>query len=220
MAISRQVWMIAGSTGRVQSKRFRTVRVVVSSLSTVARSMGRSPLHRSQVRTGLAVDTAQGVWQHSTRNRQRAQPTGGTAMEIGPLTIESHPTPEDTTFLDDRLYEYNAAQTGVDNGQWLAIFVRDDQQRICAGIKRWTWCGSCYISALWVDERLRGHGVGTQLLQAAEQEAQVRGCQYVILDCYNFQAPGFYQKHGYEVFAVLKDHPRNHRNYYLRKRLP
>ena len=62
--------------------------------------------------------------------------------------------------------------------------------------------------------------MGTQLLQAAEQEAQVRGCQYVILDSYNFQAPGFYQKHGYEVFVVLKDHPRNHRNYYLRKRLP
>ena len=81
-------------------------------------------------------------------------------MEIGPLTVESHPTPEDVKFLDDRLYEYNAAQTGVDDGQWLAIFVRDDQQRICAGIKGWAWCGSCYISALWVDERLRGHGGG------------------------------------------------------------
>jgi hypothetical protein len=40
----------------------------------------------------------------------------------------------------------------------------------------------------------------------------------MILDSYNFQAPGFYQKRGCEVFAVLEDHPRNHRNYYLRKR--
>src|SRR5262245_66130 len=46
MAISRQVWMIVGSTERVKSRRFRTVRVVVSSLSTVARSMERSPLPR------------------------------------------------------------------------------------------------------------------------------------------------------------------------------
>ena len=30
-------------------------------------------------------------------------------MEIGPLTVESHPTPEDVSCLDDRLYEYNAA---------------------------------------------------------------------------------------------------------------
>jgi len=56
-------------------------------------------------------------------------------MEIGPLTVESHPKHEDVQFLDDRLYEYNAAQTGVNDGQWLAIFVRDDQQRICARIK-------------------------------------------------------------------------------------
>src|SRR5262245_39705443 len=109
MAISRHVWMISGATARVKSRRFRTVLVVVSSLSTVARSMGRSPLHHFQARTRLAVDTAQGVWQHGTRPRKGAQPRGGTAMDIGPLTVESHPTPEDVKLLDDRLYEYNAA---------------------------------------------------------------------------------------------------------------
>lgn len=83
-------------------------------------------------------------------------------MEIGPLTVETQPRHEDVQCLDECLYAYNAQQTGVDDGQWLAIFVRDDQQRLCAGIKAWTWCGSCYISALWVDERLRGQGVGTQ----------------------------------------------------------
>src|SRR5690348_1000317 len=107
MAISRQVWMISGATERVRSRRFRTVRVVVSSLSTVARSIGTSPLHRSQASAGLIVDTAQEVWQHSTRNRERAQSRGGTVMEIGPLTVESHPTPQDVKFLDARLYEYN-----------------------------------------------------------------------------------------------------------------
>ena len=138
-------------------------------------------------------------------------------MQISQVEVEAHPTPADVQFLDDRLYEYNAAQIGVGDGQWLAIFIRDAQQTICAGIKGWTWCGSCYISALWVDERLRGHGVGTQLLQAAEQEARARGCQHMILSSYSFQAPGFYQKHGYEVFAILEDHPRHHRHYYLHK---
>jgi hypothetical protein len=59
-------------------------------------------------------------------------------MDIGPLTVESHPKQEDVQCLDDRLYEYNASQTGVDDGQWLAIFVRDAQQTMCAGIKGWT----------------------------------------------------------------------------------
>jgi hypothetical protein len=38
-------------------------------------------------------------------------------MDIGPLTIETYPTPADVQCLADRLYEYNASQTGVDDGQ-------------------------------------------------------------------------------------------------------
>ena len=45
----------------------------------------------------------------------------------------------------------------------------------------------------------------------------LRGCQQMILTSYSFQAPGFYQQLGYEVFAVLDEHPRSHRDYYLRK---
>jgi ribosomal protein S18 acetylase RimI-like enzyme len=70
-----------------------------------------------------------------------------------------------------------------------------------------------------VHQDLRGQGVGTKLLRAAEQEAIKRGCQHIVLESFSFQAPGFYQKLGFEVFAVLEDHPRGHRNYYLRKRL-
>jgi len=140
-------------------------------------------------------------------------------MDTNRLIIETEPAPEDVRFLSDRLYEYNVEQTGVNDGQWLAIFVRDDQGMIRAGIQGWTWCGTSYISSLWGHKELRGEGVGTQLLRAAEQEARARGSQQIVLDSYNFQAPGFYQKLGYEVFAVLEDHPRHHRNYYLRKRL-
>ena len=34
-------------------------------------------------------------------------------MDIGPLTVETHPTPADVQFLEDRLHEYNEAQTGI-----------------------------------------------------------------------------------------------------------
>src|SRR3989475_12209798 len=88
MASSRHVWMISGSTGRVRSRRFRTVRVVVSSLSTVARSMGRSPLHRFQARTRLAVDIAQGVWQHRTCNSEGGQSQGGASPSSPYLFVE------------------------------------------------------------------------------------------------------------------------------------
>ena len=133
------------------------------------------------------------------------------------FVVETAPSLEDIRFLEDRLYEYNVARTGVDDGQWLAMFVRDDEQTIQAGLEGWTWCGSCYIRPVWVQEDRRGQGLGRQLLQAAEQEALARGCQQIVLSSFSFQAPGFYQKLGYEVFAVLDEHPRSHQHYYLRK---
>ena len=139
-------------------------------------------------------------------------------MDIGPLTVESHPKQEDVACLDDRLYEYNDAQTGITDGQLLALFMRDAQHTRQAGLAGWTWGGCCYIRSLWVHADCRGQGYGTHLMQAAEQEAATRGCHQVLLDTHSFQAPALYQKLGYEVFAVLDDYPRHHRNYYLRKR--
>lgn len=138
-------------------------------------------------------------------------------MDTTHLSIENNPTFEDVRFLEDRLYDYGVEQTGVDDGQWLAIFLRDAHQTIQAGLKGWTWCGSCYIQTVWVHKDLRGQRVGTKLLQAAEQEAQRRGCDHMVLGSSSFQAPGFYQKLGYEVFAVLDEHPRSHREYFLHK---
>ena len=136
-------------------------------------------------------------------------------MDTHHLSVETDPTDEDVRFLEARLYAYNATQTGVDDGQWLAIFLRDDQQTIHAGLKGWTWCGSCYIQSVWVCQDVRGKGVGTQLLHTAEQEARTRGCDHMVLSSFNFQAPDFYQKLGYEVFAVLDEHPRSHGAYFL-----
>ena len=140
-------------------------------------------------------------------------------MDLDNLVIETDPSLEDVRFLDDRLYDYNTEQTGVKDGNGLAIFIRDEQQTIQAGIEGWTWNGDCYIRSLWVHRALRGKGVGTTLLQSAEREAMDRGCEKIVLVTISFQAPGFYQKLGYEIFAELDDFPRHHKSYYLRKRL-
>jgi GNAT superfamily N-acetyltransferase len=82
-------------------------------------------------------------------------------MDIGHLTVETEPAFVDVQFLEDRLYEYNTQQTGVDDGQWLALFLRDDHGTIQAGLKGWTWCGSCYIQTVWVHPDLRGQDIGS-----------------------------------------------------------
>jgi N-acetylglutamate synthase-like GNAT family acetyltransferase len=133
--------------------------------------------------------------------------------------MEISPTLEDMQFLEDRLYDYNVEQTGLDDGQEYAFFVRDDDQEIRAGVAGWMWGGSCYVRSLWVHKDLRGQSLGTKLLQSVEHEALARGCQQIVLASFSFQAPEFYHKLGFETFAVLEDHPRGYQHHYLRKRL-
>jgi hypothetical protein len=76
------------------------------------------------------------------------------------LKLETEPAPEDVRYLAARLYDYNVEHTGRDDGQWLAIFSRDERDRIVAGLHGWTWAGWLKINYLWVsaDERRRGEG--------------------------------------------------------------
>ena len=52
----------------------------------------------------------------------------------------------------------------------LAIFVRD-AGAIVAGISGWTWGDCCELQSLWVQPSLRGRGLATRLIAAAETEA-------------------------------------------------
>ena len=118
------------------------------------------------------------------------------------------PTADEVQYLEDRIYEFNSAKTRITDGEWLALFIRDE-----------TWGGCLEIRQLWVEESRRSQGLGTRLLEAAEREGRMRGCEQIVLMTFSFQAPAFYAKRGFEVVATLDDHPRGHRNLLLRKRL-
>jgi GNAT superfamily N-acetyltransferase len=128
------------------------------------------------------------------------------------------PTPEELQFLEDRIYEFNSTQTGQDDGELFAFFVRNDQQEIVAGISGWTWAHACEIRTLWIHPTWRGQGHGRRLLESAEQDARKRGCEVILIISYNFQAPAFYQKCGYKLAWQLNDFPPGHQNCYLVKR--
>lgn len=135
------------------------------------------------------------------------------------MTTTDDPPPSDREFLDERIYEYNVAATGITDGRLLSLSVRDEQDTLIAGLYGWTWGACLFIEFLWVDEAWRGTGYGTQLLQAAEAEGIARGCTLVALGTHDFQAPEFYRKHGYEIYGEIRDYPRGFAQYHLKKRL-
>jgi GNAT superfamily N-acetyltransferase len=103
---------------------------------------------------------------------------------------------------------------------YIALFVRDEEGRIVGGVNgnygtfRWL-----YVNALWVEESLRGRGFGTQLMNRIEAEAIKHGCKNAFLNTMSFQAPEFYKKLGYTVFAELEDFPAEHSRIFFRKKL-
>ena len=140
-------------------------------------------------------------------------------MPASEFVIETDPTPEQVQYLEDRLYEFNSSVTRITDGEGLAIFVRDDEEHIVAGICGNTWGGCCEIRQFWVEESQRRRGLGTKLLGAAEHEARRRGCTQIYLATFTFQAPAFYMKHGFKTLATIDDYPRGHQNLLLRKGL-
>jgi GNAT superfamily N-acetyltransferase len=75
------------------------------------------------------------------------------------------------------------------------------------------------IQMLFVPAAMRGRGIGSALMAAAEQEARSRDCLGIQLDALSFQAPSFYQKLGFSVFGTLQDCPPGHHRVFFQKRL-
>jgi ribosomal protein S18 acetylase RimI-like enzyme len=117
------------------------------------------------------------------------------------------------------IHNYNIEQAGDDKGKQLCFVLRAPDQEIVGGVigaTHWDWL---HIDLMWVKEELRGRGHGHRLLVAAEEEARQRGAKNAYLDTFSFQAPGFYKRHGYEVFGELQHFPTGHQRYYLTKQL-
>jgi hypothetical protein len=61
--------------------------------------------------------------------------------------------------------------------------------------------------------------LGKEVLKIAETEAVKRGCIYVHLNTFDFQAPEFYKKNGYKIKYQWKDLPKDHIRYEMFKKL-
>jgi len=135
------------------------------------------------------------------------------------ITLHNKPNPDDERFVWDSLMDFNRVHAGDDQFQKLAIFLRDNQNKIVGGLLGATACGWLHIAILWVSEELRGKGYGRDILASAEKEALQRGCHSVFLDTMSWQAPEFYEKHGYTRWGELSDFPIGFQRYYYKKSL-
>ena len=93
-----------------------------------------------------------------------------------------------------------AATVGITPQLELTVSVRD-AAGLVGGASGWTWGTCAGIGMVWVREDVRRDGLGGRLMAAFEDAARGRGCTQVLVSSFTFQAPGFYERHGYIEFA-------------------
>ena len=121
--------------------------------------------------------------------------------------------------IGDLIRSYNRSKRETTECEPLNLYVEDEHGQLLAGLVAETFGNWLEIEYLFVKEGLRGQGIGSQLLQQAESEAKKRNCRLAFVNTYQFQAPAFYQKHGYQEVFTMKDYPYTGQRHYYQKEL-
>lgn len=134
------------------------------------------------------------------------------------VVVDYAPTEADNAVVREGIVAFNESILG-ERDKAFSIFLKDNLGKVLGGIEAFLGSESIYIDTLWVEEKLQKQGYGKKLLAAAESEAIKNGCIFSLVDTWDFQAEGFYIKHGYEVIGEMKKYWLGHSKIFLRKSL-
>src|ERR1041385_6310071 len=128
------------------------------------------------------------------------------------LTLTDAPDPTAAAAIEAGLGQFNEEKAGYKDWRPLAVLVSDaDTNEVIAGLLGRTSLGLLFIDIFFLPESLRGKGLGSEIMRQAEEEAGRRGCSACVLYTISFQAPAFYERHGYRVFGRIGCQPPRNR---------
>jgi GNAT superfamily N-acetyltransferase len=136
------------------------------------------------------------------------------------VTFTDAPAPRVVAAIGGGLKRFNEQQAGIADSRPLAVVVSDPKtNEVLGGLTGRTSLGLVFIELFFLPEDLRGGGLGSRILRLAEDEGRRRGCRAVVLYTISFQAPGFYERHGYHAFGQIPCDPPGTRRIFFTKDL-
>jgi len=119
-----------------------------------------------------------------------------------------------------KLRRYNYGFVGeYPKQEYIRIDARDDSGRLLGGLRGFVFLYWLDVEVLFVEEDVRGAGLGSRLLAEAEQQAITLGAKNAKLSTFEWQARGFYLKQGYEEHARIDDYAPGFYLAYMKKAL-
>ena len=133
-------------------------------------------------------------------------------------------TDKDEENIEEKLLNFLVAENdksaGVARIERTYISIKDPaSMEIIGGLWAETLFDWMYIEIVHVPSHLRRQGLGSKLLQQAEDIAIAKGCAGIWLETFEFQGPDFYIKNGYELFATQDNYPRGSKRRFFQKRI-
>ena len=109
--------------------------------------------------------------------------------------------------LGRRLRHFNYGFVGeYPEQQYIRLNAKDADGRLLGGLRGFVFLYWLTIDVLFVEADVRGSGLGSHLLAEAERRAIGLGAKSAKLETFEWQAPKFYLKHGYEEYARVDDY--------------
>ena len=119
--------------------------------------------------------------------------------------------------IDNEFNEF-AIKNGVTCNYKSFTFVAKEDDKVIGLLTGHTYYEEVHISELIIFEEYRNKRIGTKLVEAVETYYKDKGFHNMNLTTYNFQAPGFYKKCGFEVEFIRENKENSKLNkYYLVK---
>jgi len=121
------------------------------------------------------------------------------------------------TFIEAEQVKYEE-QNGISCNYTPFCFVAKNDDTIVGAISGATFFAEIYIDELVVKEAYRGKGIGTELIDTVLEYYKDYGFNNINCCTNEFQAPGFYEKCGFELEFVRKNkaNPKLSKYFYIK----
>jgi GNAT superfamily N-acetyltransferase len=105
----------------------------------------------------------------------------------------------------------------LNDARTVAYCLKDDTETIIGGLWAQLLFDWVYLDLLFVPHEQQRNGIGRELMDRLAQFAEENDATGIWLETFAFQARGFYEKCGYEVFATLKGRDPGTDQYLMRR---
>ena len=136
------------------------------------------------------------------------------------LTFPEARDPQADAVIQRGLAAYNTTRFRPSDNTTLDVLVSDDNSgELLGGLLGHTSYRLFFLDLFYLPEGLRGAGLGSRIIGLAEDAARRRGCTAAFVYTVTFQAPEFYERHGYCRFGEIACPPDGATRIFLSKTL-